>query len=78
MTGRKNQHVIPHGNDWGVKGEGNKKCTHVLKEKYEAIRIARRISRTQGSELIIHNQKGVIISKDSHGRDPFPPGGMKE
>ena len=75
MSRQKNQHVIPHGNNWGVKGEGNQKCTHVLKHKYDAVRIAGRISQNQGSELVIHNKKGVIISKDSHGRDHFPPRG---
>jgi hypothetical protein len=76
MSTGKNQHVIPHGKDWGVKGEGNVKCTHILKEKYDAIRVARKISQNQGSELVIHDRKGVIISKESHGGDSFTAGGV--
>jgi len=77
MSTGKNQHVIPHGKEWGVKGEGNVKCTHILKKKNDAIRVARKISQNKGSELVIHNRKGVIISKESHGRDSFPGGGVK-
>ena len=75
MSTGKNQHVIPQGKDWGVKGEGNVKCTHILKKKHDAIRVARKISQNKGSELVIHNRKGVIISKENHAIGPFTLGG---
>lgn len=69
MSG-KNQHVVPHGNDWAVKGEGNSKPTAIVDTQREAIEIAREISQNQKSELFIHNQQGQIRERDSHGHDP--------
>ena len=72
----KNQHVTPNPNGgWNVKGEGNSKATKTTATKKEAIDTARDISRNQGSELVIHGKNGRIQSKDSHGKDPFPPRG---
>lgn len=72
----KNQHVTPHpAGGWQVKGEGNSKATVRTSTQREAIDRARAISRSQGSELVIHRPNGMIRDKDSHGRDPFPPRG---
>lgn len=70
---KKNQHVVPHGNDWAVRGEGNKKVTRITRTQREAIEIARQIARNQGSEVVIHRPDGTIRDKDSYGRDPNPP-----
>ncbi len=70
-----NQHVVPHGDGWAVKGEGNSRATKVTNTKKEATDIARQISRNQSSELLIHNRNGRISHRDSHGHDPFPPKG---
>ncbi len=70
-----NQHVVPRGNGWAVKGEGNSRATALTNTKREAIDRAREISRNQGTELVIHNRNGQISQKDSHGHDPFPPKG---
>lgn len=72
---RKNQHVVPHNGEWAVKGEGNGKATVVVETQKEAIEIAREISINQSSELFIHNRKGQIRERDSHGHDPYPPKG---
>lgn len=69
------QHVVPNGDDWAVKGAGNSKATKITSTKQEAINAARTIAKNQGSELIIHGKDGKIQSKDSHGRDPYPPKG---
>ena len=71
----KNQHVTPKDNQWQVKGEGNKKATVITKTQSDAIDHARKISQNQKSELIIHGRDGRIRSRDSHGKDPFPPVG---
>lgn len=71
----KNQHVVPNGNGWSVKGAGNSKATRNFTTKSDATSFARTISQNQGSELIIHNRHGRIAKKDSHGKDPFPPKG---
>ena len=75
MRRQKNQHVLPHGKKWAVKGDGNLRNTALLNSKKEAIKIARKISRNQKSELFIHTRDGRISGRDSFGKDPFPPRG---
>lgn len=71
----KNQHVVPNGNNWAVKGEGNNKNTRITQTQKEAINIARTIARNEQSELVIHGKNGQIRQKDSYGNDLFPPKG---
>ena len=68
---KKNQHVVPHGGDWAVKREGGKRATVVVPTQKEAIDIARKISKKNESELIIHRPDGRIRDKDSHGCGGF-------
>jgi hypothetical protein len=70
---KKNQHVVPNGNDWAVKGEGNDRATKVVDTQAEAIKIARQIAINQQSEVVIHRPDGRIRDKDSYGNDPVPP-----
>ena len=63
---KKNQHVIPLGNGWAVKAEGNTRFTVITEIKKEAIEIAREIARNNCSELIIHGRDGRIQEKDSY------------
>ncbi|RKP48071.1 DUF2188 domain-containing protein [Cohnella endophytica] len=70
-----NQHVVPHGDKWAVRGAGNDKVTRITETKREATDTARQISRNQGTELFIHGRDGRIQSRDSHGNDPYPPRG---
>ena len=72
---KKNQHVVPHGNQWAVKGEKNERATKIVDTQTEAIKIARDIAINQKSELVIHRPNGQIRDKDSHGNDNFPPKG---
>lgn len=74
MSG-KNQHVVPHGDNWAVKGAGNSKATSVHPTQADAIQRAREIARNQESELLIHGSDGRIRERDSHGNDPYPPKG---
>ena len=69
----KNQHVVPHGNEWAVRGEGNGRPTSIHRTQAEAIEAAREIARNQRSELVIHRSDGRIRDRDSYGNDPFPP-----
>lgn len=66
----KNQHVVPHGKDWAVKGAGNEKYTKIVQTQKEAIDIAREIAKNQYSEVVIHKKNGMIRDKDSYGNDP--------
>ena len=72
---KKNQHVVPHGDYWAVKGAGNSKATSVYPTQAEAIDRARGIAQNQKSELLIHGENGRIREKNSYGNDPFPPKG---
>lgn len=67
---KKNQHVVPNGAKWAVKGAGNEKNTRVVNTQKEAIKIAREIAKNQQSELVIHRYYGTIREKDSFGNDP--------
>lgn len=67
---KKNQHVVPNGDKWAVKGAGNEKNTRVVSTQKEAINVAREIAKNQQSELIIHRLDGRIRDKDSFGNDP--------
>ena len=71
----KNQHVVPAGDKWGIKGEGNSRLTSTFDRQSDAIAAARQISKNQHSELFIHGRNGRIRERDSHGKDPFPPRG---
>lgn len=37
---KKNQHVVPSGNQWAVRGEGNSKKTKITHTQRDAIEIA--------------------------------------
>ena len=58
MSTKRNQHVVPNGKDWAVKGAGAKRTTEVLPTKREAIDVARKISQNQRTELFIHGLDG--------------------
>ena len=67
---KKNQHVVPQGNKWAVKGAGNEKYTRIVETQKQAICIAREIAKNQKSELVIHGITGAIRDKNSFGNDP--------
>ncbi|WP_422445578.1 DUF2188 domain-containing protein [Thermoanaerobacterium sp. DL9XJH110] len=71
----KNQHVVPHGGAWAVRGVGNQKVTSIHRTQEEAIQAARSIAINQQSELIIHRPNGQIRERNSYGNDPYPPKG---
>lgn len=71
----KNQHVVPNGTQWQVKGEGNDKATATFDTQAEAIERARDIAKNQQSELLVHNRQGEIRDRNSYGNDPYPPEG---
>jgi len=71
----KNQHVVPRGDAWAVKGAGNERATSIHRTQGEAERAAREIAINQGSEVVIHRPNGEIRDKNSYGKDPYPPKG---
>lgn len=75
MSERRNQHIVPRGDRWAVQGAKSERATAVFDRKADAVDRGRGIAKNQGTELVIHGKDGQIQSKDSHGRDPFPPKG---
>jgi uncharacterized protein YdaT len=70
---KQNQHVVPHGDDWAVRGEGNSRVTSIHDTQGGAIDAARDISERGNSEVVIHRPNGQIRDRDSYGNDPNPP-----
>lgn len=71
----KNQHVVPNGQNWAIKGAGNGKATKIVETQKEAIEIAKEISKNQQSEMFIHGKNGQIRERNTYGNDNFPPKG---
>ena len=74
--GPESHHVVPHnGGGWDVRRGGADRISGHFETKKEAVDYGRQVSRSQQTELRIHNQDGKISESDSHGRDPNPPHG---
>lgn len=72
---RKIQHVVPAGDQWGVRGDGNERLTSRHDTQREAANAARDIARREQSEVVIHRPDGRIRDRDSYGNDPRAPKG---
>lgn len=72
---KNNQHVVPLGNGWAVKGEGAARATVITSKQSDAISVARDIAKNNSSELIVHGRNGRIRERNSYGNDPNPPKG---
>lgn len=71
---RKEHHVVPNSRGgWDVLRSGAKRSSAHFDTKKEATDRGRELSRSQNTELIIHNLNGRISRADSHGNDPCPP-----
>lgn len=68
----KNQWVVPHGDKWAVRGEGNRRVTSMHRKQETAANVARAIAKVEQSELIIQGRDGRIRDKDSFGHDSCP------
>jgi hypothetical protein len=66
-------HVVPNGNQWSVKREGNPLPISNHNIQRTALEKGERIARQNKTELVIHGQDGRIRDKDSYGNDPHPP-----
>lgn len=72
---KRNQHVVPHTDGWAVKPAGVDRASSIHRTQKDAIDQARKTSRNQGTELLVHDRKGRIRERDSHGNDSYPPKG---
>ena len=63
-------HVIPNPEGgWDIRRTGCKRPSVHTKNKDEALRRGRKISRNQGGELIIHRKNGIVQSSESYGKN---------
>ncbi len=70
----KSHHVVPNPDGgWNVKRGGGKRASRHFDTKQAAVSWGQEVSRSQGSEFVVHKRDGTIQRKDSHGKDPFPP-----
>ncbi|MFL5540307.1 MAG: DUF2188 domain-containing protein [Longimicrobiaceae bacterium] len=69
----RNQHVVPRGGRWAVRGAGNRKNTRLFDRQVDAIAHGRKLARSGRGELVIHGADGRIRAKSSYGRGPVPP-----
>lgn len=67
-----NQHVVPRGDAWAVRGAANRRATRVLPSRREAIAVAREIARNQRTNLVIHGPDGRIREKTSFAAKSVP------
>lgn len=72
---RRNQHVVPRGDQWAVQSAGGERATRIVSTQRQAIRIATDIAKNQRSELIVHGQDAKISWRNSYGEDSYPPKG---
>jgi len=74
----KTHHVVPDPDGgWNVLKGGSDRASKHFEIQQAAIEWARKVSRTQKTELVIHRRDGTILQKDSQGHDPLPPRGHK-
>jgi hypothetical protein len=70
---KRNIHIVPAGNCWAVKREGQKQPISEHRTQENADRAGRPIARRASVDIVIHGRDGQIRDKDSFGRDPHPP-----
>lgn len=70
---KKDQFVVPYGNDWAVRGANNSRVTRITSTQREAMGIARNIAQNQGSEMRVQGRDGKFRTCNSYGNDPCPP-----
>jgi uncharacterized protein YdaT len=71
----KNVHTVQRHGTWANVREGAKRASSVHETKSDAVERGREIARASQAEHIIHTKDGVIASRNTYGRDPYPPRG---
>ncbi len=69
---RAGQHVVPSGSGWSVRRAGATRASRTFETEQEAVRRAKDIARSEGTEVFIHGRDGRIRERRSYGQDPFP------
>ena len=68
---RQKYRVLPSGDDWMVKKDGNEKASILTDTKQEAIEKGRELAqKAELGQLFIHKRNGVIQTEWTYGKDP--------
>jgi uncharacterized protein YdaT len=71
---RDEHHVVPNSaGGWDVRRSGSQRSSGHFETKQAAVDRGRQISKSQGTEFVVHGRDGRIQRSDSHGKDPCPP-----
>ena len=55
---------------WAVQTDGTSRADSLHDRKTDAIKRGRELAANKNAELVIKNEAGRIMAKDSHGNDP--------
>jgi len=55
---------------WAVQTDGTQRADSLHERKSNAIKRARELAGNKATELVIKDENGRIVGKDSHGSDP--------
>ena len=55
---------------WAVQTDGTARADSLHDRKTEAVARGRQLAENKQTELVIKNEAGRIVAKDSHGNDP--------
>ncbi len=55
---------------WAVQTDGTSRADSLHDRKADAVARARELADSKRTELVIKNESGRIMAKDSHGNDP--------
>ena len=55
---------------WAVQTDGTSRADSLHTKKASAVTRARQLAENKQTELVIKNETGRIVEKDSHGNDP--------
>ena len=58
-----------HGR-WAVQTNGTQRADSLHDRKADAVKRARELAENKQTELVIKNEAGRIVGKDSHSNDP--------
>lgn len=71
----KNVHTVHNKNGWQNKSGNSSNAINTYATKQDAQKAGRLIAKQNNSEHIIHGLNGRIQSKNTYGKDPYPPRG---
>lgn len=70
---RTSYHVIPRPNGgWSVKKGRVSRASKHFDTQVDAIEWAKKATKTEGGEFVVHGKDGTIKRRDTYGADPNP------